>query len=207
MFRVTHKEERFYDMFVETVDLACAAAEKLDDLMTNYVNVREKINEIEEIEHQCDQSVHNIMKQLNRSFVTPIDREDINEVATGLDDITDAIEAAAHRFRMYNVEFVTEDAKALSKLIVASTKELRDVMIELKNMKTSKILLKKIYEVNRLENESDDLYRDAVSKLFANGHDALLVMKWKEIYELLENTLDECEDVANIVEGVVMKNV
>lgn len=206
MFRVTKKEEIFFDMFVETAEKSCKAARMLDELMNNYVNVKEKIGQIEAVEHECDQCVHNIMEQLNKSFITPIDREDINQIAKELDNITDAIEATAHRFNMFNVKSITEDAKKLSKLIVESTKELKGVMGELKQMKTSKELTPKIIEVNRIEDAGDDVYREAVTKLFSDGLDAVEVIKWKEIYELLEDTLDACEDVADIVEGIVMKH-
>ena len=209
MFRVTHKEEIFFDQFVATAELTCKAAEKLDELINNYSLdiLEQKICEIEDIEHDCDQSIHDIMQQLNKSFITPIDREDINQIAKEIDNITDDIEATAQRFKMFNVKEMTEDAKILSKLIVVSTVELKNVLLEMKNMKTSKTLIKKIIEVNRLENEGDDAFRVAVTNIFADGMDAVDVFKWKEIYDYLENTLDACEDVANIVEGVVMKNV
>lgn len=146
------------------------------------------------------------MKQLNKSFITPIDREDIYEIAKNLDNITDSIESTAHRFDMFNVKSITEDTKILSNLIVMCTDELKGIMIELKSMKTSKILTKKIIEINRIENEGDDVFRCAMASLFSNGMNAIDVIKWKGIYEFLENTLDACEDIANIVEGVVMKH-
>ena len=208
MFRTSRKDEIFYDLFVETTDKACVAAKKLDDLIKNYdtVNVIERINDIEEVEHDCDQCVHKILKQLNKSFITPIDREDIDEIAKELDNITDAIESSAQLFGMFHIESITEETKKLVSLIVTSTEELKGVMVELKKMKTSKTLSQKIIEVNRLENVGDDIYRGAIASLFVNGMAAIDVIKWKEIYEFLENTLDACEDVANIVEGVVMKN-
>ena len=207
MFRTTKKEERFFNMFVETSEKSCKAALMLDDLINNYFDTNKKIDAIEEVEHESDQCVHDIMEQLNKSFVTPIDREDINEIAKVLDNITDAIEATAHRFRMFNVKVVTDEAKALSKLIVECTTELKGVMIELKHMKTSKDLNSKVIEVNRIEDAGDDIYRAAITSLFTNGMNPIEVIKWKEIYELLENSLDACEDVANIVEGIVMKHV
>jgi len=206
MFRVTRKEEIFFDMFVSTADLACSAAAKLNDLINNFTDVDKKIDAIQEIEHNCDISVHDIVQQVNKSFITPIDREDINEIGKVLDNITDAIEDTAHRFRMFDIKSITEDAKKLSALIVVCTKELKNVMIELKHMKTSKLLCQHVIEVNRIENEGDILYRSAMSTLFTSGMDSLEIIKWKEIYEFLENSLDACEDVANIVEGVVMKH-
>lgn len=206
MFRMTQKEAIFFDMFVETAESTCKAAEMLVDLMINYSSVDKKIGAIEEMEHQCDQHIHKILEQLNRSFITPIDREDIYLIAKELDNITDSIESAAHRFSMLNVTVIRDDAKKLARLIEKSTKELKIVMAELKNMKKSTLLKEKIIEVNRLEDEGDDVFRKAVTDLFTTEKDAVEVIKWKEIYEYLEGTLDACEDVANIVEGVVMKH-
>ncbi len=207
MFRTTPKEEIFFDMFVDTAKKSCEAAILLDDLVNNYVSINEKINAIETIEHECDQCVHDIIKQLNKSFITPIDREDINEIVKVLDNITDAIESTAHRFKMLNVKTITDEAKVMSKLIVACTTELLGVMTELKHMKTSKTLYTKIIEVNRIEDKGDDVFRGAITSMFINDSNPIDVIKWKEIYEFLENSLDACEDVANIVEGIVMKHV
>jgi len=206
MFLVTKKEEIFFSLFVEMSEFACLAASKLDDLINNYVDIDEKVEGIKKIEHECDQVFHRVMHQLNKSFVTPLDREDINTIARELDNITDTIEDTAHSFRMFNIKSINDDAKVLSDLIVKSTVELNAMMIELKNMKTSKLLAPKVIEVNRLENEGDDIYRSAMTALFADGMAALEVIKWKQIYEFLENSLDACEEVANTVEGVVMKN-
>ncbi|MDP4182277.1 MAG: DUF47 family protein [Bacillota bacterium] len=206
MFKVSPKDEIFFDFFVATAENACRAAELLEELMINYVNVREKVKIIEEAEHECDKQVHKILQQLNRSFITPIDREDIDLIAKELDNITDNIESTAHRFNMFNVQSIHEDAIRLAKLITTCTKEVKALMVELKNMKKSKVLTEKIIEINRLENEADDIFRSAITKLFVTEKEPLEVIKWKEIYDYLENTLDVCEDVANIVEGVVMKH-
>ncbi len=206
MFRVTKKEEIFYDMFLETIENTCKAAELLNELMQNYSNVNEKISKIEEIEHEGDKMIHKIINQLNKSFITPIDREDIYEISKMLDNITDAIESTAHRFTMFNVKAMREEAVEMAKLIVNSTQELKFVISEMKNMKTSNILHEKIVEVNRLEDEGDTIYRNAIKKLFSDEENAVEVIKWKEIYKLLEDTLDACEDVADIVEGVVTKH-
>jgi predicted phosphate transport protein (TIGR00153 family) len=206
MFRMTAKEGVFFDLFVDTAEDTCKAAKMLNELMENYVDVNNKIRAIEELEHKCDGHVHKMMEHLNRSFITPIDREDIYLIAKEIDNITDYIESTAHRFRMFNVADIKEDAKKLSRLIIQCTEELMCVMSELRRMKTSKILKEKIIEVNRIEDEADDIFRSAVQDLFVSETNAIEVLKWKEIYEYLENTLDACEDVANIVEGVVMKN-
>lgn len=206
MFRMTSKEGLFFDLFVDTATDTCQSAKLLEDLMISYTNVNEKIRAIEETEHKCDGHVHKMLELLNRSFITPIDREDIYLIAKEIDNITDAIEATAHRFKMFNVKAIREDAKKLARLIVQCTDELANVMAELKKMKTSKVLREKIIEVNRIEDEGDEIFRSAIQMLFVAETDPLEVIKWKEIYEYLENTLDACEDVANIIEGVVMKH-
>lgn len=206
MFRLSSKEGLFFHLFVESIQASCSAAEKLEALMDNYINIDEQIKFIEELEHEGDQHVHRILEQLNKSFITPIDREDIYLIAKELDNITDSIESTAHRFRMLNVKVVRDDAKRLGSLIVQCTKELKDIMSDLKNMKTSRTLQEKIIEVNRIENVGDDIFRNAITGLFASEKDPIEVIKWKEIFEYLENTLDACEDVANIAEGIIMKH-
>jgi predicted phosphate transport protein (TIGR00153 family) len=206
MFRITAKEGIFFELFADTAADTCRAANMLEELMNNFVDVTDKIKAIEEIEHKCDSHVHRMLEQLNRSFITPIDREDIFLIAKELDNITDDIESTAHRFRMFNVTYIREEAKQLAKLIVQCTEELMGVMSELKKMKTSKKLKEQIIEVNRIEDEGDEIFRSAMQRLFISESNPMDVIKWKEIYEYLENTLDACEDVANIIEGVVMKN-
>ncbi len=206
MFRMTAKEAIFFDLFSDTAADTCKAARMLEELMRNYTDISEKVRAIEEIEHKCDGHVHKMLEHLNRSFVTPIDREDIYLIAKELDNITDDIESTAHRFKMFNVTSIRPDALNMAKLIIDCTEELMGVMSELKNMKTSKVLKDRIIEVNRIEDAGDDIFRNAMQSLFVNEDDSLEVIKWKEIYEYLENTLDACEDVANIIEGVVMKH-
>ena len=206
MFKKKSKDEIFFDLFYEISDLTCTAAKKLNDLMKNYENVGEKIKAIEDIEHACDQKVHDIVRLLNKSFITPIDQEDINELAKKIDNIIDAIEDTAYRFQMFKIQSITSEAVALSDLVVQCTEELKNIMTELRNMKTSKTLVMKVIEVNRIENEGDDIYRKAMMSLFSNGMETIDVIKWKEIYDFIENSIDACEDVANIVEGIVMKN-
>jgi predicted phosphate transport protein (TIGR00153 family) len=206
MFTRTSKEERFFDYFIETSEIICKAASLLDDLTNNYVNVNEKIKSIEDTEHACDTIVHKILNELNKSFITPIDREDIYLIARELDNITDDIEAVAQRFNMFNVKEVRPEAIVLSNLVVNATKELKNVIIEMKNMKKSKTLEDKIIEVNNIEDEADSAFRDAMTNLFLAEQDAIEVIKWKEIIDFFENTIDACEDVANIIEGVVMKH-
>jgi uncharacterized protein Yka (UPF0111/DUF47 family) len=146
------------------------------------------------------------LEKLNKSFITPFDREDIYTLIKEMDNVIDFIEATSHRFNMLNITSIRPDALLLSSLIIECTKEITEIMLELKDMKKSKTIEKRIIEVNRIENMGDEIYRKAIYELFLNEKDAKEVIKWKETYEHLENTLDACEDVANIVEGIIMKN-
>jgi predicted phosphate transport protein (TIGR00153 family) len=206
MFGLKKREEIFFDLFSETIAKGVEAGLKLNSLMEDYTNVAAKAEELKKIESECDGKVHKIMRTLNASFITPFDREDIYYITKELDNIVDTIEEAANRFLIFNIKEVKEEALILSRLIVDCVKELEKLIGELKNMKKSKTLRDYVIEVNRVENEGDVIFRRAMEKLFSEETNALEVIKWKEIYEFLENCLDACENVANTLEGVVMKH-
>ena len=206
MFKFRAKEASFFDLFAELAEATHNAANKLQNLTDNFTNIESQVKELEDLEHECDLRVHKILAQLNKSFITPIDREDIFLIAKEIDNITDAIESTAHRFLMLNITEIRKEAKMMVALIVQSTRELHALMSGLKNMKSRNAIQTKIIEVNRIEDEGDDIFRKAISELFASEPNPVEIIKWKEIFEYLENTLDACEDVANIVEGVIMKN-
>lgn len=206
IFRVSKNDAVYFDMFIEFAQKAYESAKSLDDLISDYTDIDNKVQKIICQEQDCDKLVHAIMRKLNSSFVTPLDREDIDHIGHVMDNVVDGIEAAAQCFTMYNVTQIKAEAKEMSALIVRCTAELLQLMIELKRMKKSKTLQKIIIEINSIENEGDDIYRNALYGLFVKGADAVEIIKWKDMFELLENTIDACEDVANIVEGVVMKH-
>jgi predicted phosphate transport protein (TIGR00153 family) len=206
IFRASKSEAAYFDMFIEFAQKAYESAKSLDELINDYTDIESKVQKIICQEQDCDKLVHAIMRKLNSSFVTPLDREDIDRIGHVMDNVVDGIEAAAQCFTMYNVKEIKEEAKAMSALIVRCTAELLQLMMELKRMKKSKTLQKYIIEINSIENEGDDVYRNALYKLFQNGTGTTEIVKWKDMFELLENTIDACEDVANIVEGVVMKH-
>jgi uncharacterized protein len=206
IFRVSKNESVYFDMFIEFAQKAYDAAKSLDELINDYTEIDGKVKGIICQEQDCDKLVHAIMRKLNSSFVTPLDREDIDHIGHVMDNVVDGIEAAAQCFTMYHVTEIKEEAKAMSALIVRCTAELLQLMVELKRMKKSKTLQKIIIEINSIENEGDDIYRNALYSLFMNGAPTTEIIKWKDMFELLENTIDACEDVANIVEGVVMKH-
>ncbi len=206
MFSLTPKEDKFYDYFIEIAKIAQKASNMLVEFIQDLDNSEENHKKLKEIEHEGDKKQHEILEQLNKTFITPFDREDIYLIAKDMDDVIDLIEATASRFVMLNVNNCTEEAEMLSRMIVSSCEELINLMEELKNMKTSKKLRNNIIEINRIEEEGDRVSRKAIMDLFRSNTEVIEIIKWREIYQYLEDTLDACEDVANVVEGVVMKN-
>jgi len=205
MLKVSKKDYKFFDSFIAVADNICEIARMQEALISNTKSINQSIALFEKMERQGDLNVHNMMDMLNNSFITPLDREDIYSIIKELDNITDSIENTAHRLKMYHITCFEKDAEKMIKLITKCTMALKDVTVGLKDIKGNKQLKQKINQVNVIEYEGDLIFREAVEKLFASGKSTLEVMKWKEIYECLENTLDACEDAANIVESVLMK--
>ena len=206
MFNLLPKEDKFFGYFDEFGAIAYEASILLKNLTNNLENADIKFREIEEVEHKGDKQLHKIMESLNKSFITPIDREDIYAIAKGMDDIVDLIEATASRFILFNVTKSTDNAKVLADMITQSCKEVITLMKELRNMKSNKKLTASIIEINRLEDQGDSDFRVAVRTLFTSDIPTIEVIKWREIYEFFEQTLDACEDIADLVDGVVMKH-
>ena len=201
MFNLNPKEDKFYKMFSDASKNVYDAAILLRKSVDFLENKEIEVKDIERLEHKGDSMVHDIIQELNVCFITQIDREDIYAIAKNMDDILDLIDSTMHRFVMFNVDEATNESKILCDLIVDATRELVDLMDELKLMNKSNNINPKI-----IENEGDTFFRDTVAKLFRSETDTLTILKWKEIYQMLEDTIDSCERVANIVEGVVMKH-
>jgi uncharacterized protein len=206
MFNLSPKDDKFFDYFIEYGKIIFEASEILKTLTSDLSDVEVKFRVIEEIEHKGDKLLHDIMESLNKTFITPIDREDIYEIAKALDDIVDLIEATASRYVMFNVNETKDHAKVLAEMIYQSCKEMIKLMKALKTMKKTQNLSASIIEINRLEDQGDDDFKAAVRALFTSDIPTIEVIKWREIYEFYEQTLDACEDAADIVEGVVMKH-
>lgn len=207
MFKTTSKDLIFFDLFSVVMDDTCKAADILNDLFTNYSEIDSKIQAIEKLEHSCDRTIHDIIEHLNRSFVTPIDREDIFIIAKNLDNIIDNIEETAQSLRLFTITKIRPETLQMAVGISKSTKVLSTLVGELKHMKTSKNMQSLIIEVNKIENEGDEIYNSIIQNLFNKEQNPVEIIKWKEIVEHMEQTLDSCEDVANMIEGVVSKNV
>lgn len=200
------REDKFFDLFIANSKLSSLASIKLNELMKDLSDGEAKYEAIRALENEGDLQVHEIFEQLNKTFITPLDREDIHMIAKNLDDVTDMIERTASRFIMYNIKECTPEALVVSEMIIKCTTELLGLMEALQDSKGTKKLKKWIIEINNLEEQGDAHFRKSVTKLFNSDTPAFEVIQWKDIYENLERILDACEDVANVVEGVVMKH-
>ena len=197
------REERFYHDFQAMAEQLERGARMLEEMLAPERPVWDKADEIKEVEHKCDFITHEIIQRLNRTFVTPLDREDIHALARSLDDVMDAIDASAAVIRLYRLETVRFGARELAQIITASALHLRPALVALEQHKG---LLTHAVEINRLENEADRTHQQAVGRLFDEERDPLLVIKWKETFDFLEEATDRCEDAANVLEGVMVKH-
>ena len=204
MFGLIPKDEKFFAMFKEMTWNILEGAELFKEMIDNFEDPAGSQRRIKDGEHKGDTITHDIIKKLNKSFVTPFDREDIYALSSALDDILDLIDASAQRFVMYNVEKPTPEAKELAFIILKACQPI-DKAVSLLGKKMEHIA-EYCVEVNALENEADRVCREAVSRLFDEEKDPIQLIKWKEIYETLERATDKCEDAANILESVVVKN-
>ncbi len=199
------KENEFFKYLEDFADEITNASAAFYDLCNNYENVEEKVKVIQDLEHECDTHAHKIFTAINGSFVTPFDREDLYAIVREMDDIVDALEEVASRFIILDINKPRQGCAQMAKLIDTATNELCTLFKHISEVKKNNTVHKQIIEVNRVENEGDALYRESLSDLFKNEKDPIELIKWKNMYEDLEDCLDSCESVANILEGVVMK--
>ena len=202
-FRLIPREEKFYADFLSMADELQIGSRLLQEMFSPDHPNWDKADEIKEIEHKCDFLTHEIIQRLNRTFVTPLDREDIHALARSLDDVMDAIDASASLVRLYRLDSVRFGARELAHIITTSTDQVR---LALDAMERNTPITTHAVEINRLENEADRTHQQAVTRLFDDEHDPILVMKWKETLDFLEDATDRCEDVANVLEGVMVKH-
>jgi predicted phosphate transport protein (TIGR00153 family) len=202
-FSLLPRDQTFFDLFIEAGQNAVRAAKLLDEMMQTWPESEALSREILLAEQEGDRITHDIIKRLNTTFVTPIDREDIYALATQMDDIVDFTEEAADFLGLYKIEAPMEQATALTKVLVASCEQLA---IGLEKLPTFKDLDKYWIEIHRLENDGDRISRDAVASLFSNGIDPMVVIRWKDMFAVLEEAIDATETAAQIIEGIVIKN-
>jgi hypothetical protein len=204
-FRLFPREEKFFEMFEKQVEKVLEGAKLMRELFEHFENVTELTTRIKEKEDEGDDITHKIIEMLNKTFVTPIDREDIHNLACKLDDILDYMQAVAERIILFKIDKTTEPSQSFSEILVECIQEISKAIGMLHDLRDSEKIMESCIEINRLENVADNYLRSAVAHLFEEEKDPMEVMKWKEIYENLENAVDCCEDVANIIEGVVLK--
>jgi predicted phosphate transport protein (TIGR00153 family) len=198
------REAKFFDMFREAADLIVEGAKELIVMTNDLSQVEPQARKIKDIEHKADKVTHGAVASLHNTFITPLDRDEIYRLITTMDDILDFIEAASQRFFLYDIRKVTPEVKELAQIILRSAEDVRGAVAGLEDMKNSEQILKKCVEINRLENEADHVMRTGMAKLFRDDLDFKEFIKLKEIYEMLEGVTDRCEDVANIVESIVL---
>jgi len=200
------KDLSFYNLLDAQAEAAVKAAEQFHTLTLDFGRCNEHLATIESIEHDADGLTHQLMNKIDATFVTPLDKEDLRALSSGLDDITDAIEASTQSIAIYRITEPRPDLEPLVGLLVEITQATRNIVATLRNMQSRESLSPLLIRVHDIENEIDGHYRNALSDLFnAPNPDPIMVIKWKEIYDRVEKAVDKCESVADIVESVVVK--
>ena len=202
-FRLIPREEKFFADFTTLADRIVSGATLLERMLSSDPPNWDTALQIKQVESECDSLTHNIIQRLNRTFVTPIDREDIHTLAKSLDDVMDAIDAAAAVTRRYRMASLRYGARELASLTWQSTMQ---VKVAVEALEKRKDVAQVAMEVNRLENAADDIHDEVLRRLFDEEKDAITIIKWKEVLDLLEEATDRCEDCANVLEGVVVKH-
>jgi len=202
-FSLIPREGKFFDDFTALADRIVSGATLLERMLASDPPAWDTALQIKQIENECDALTHNIIKRLNKTFVTPIDREDIHALATSLDDVMDSIDAAAGVLRRYRMASLRYGARELASLTWQAAVQMK-VAVEALDRREG--VHERAVEVNRLENSADDVHDEALRRLFEEERDAITLIKWKEVLDLLEEATDRCEDVANVLESVVVKH-
>jgi uncharacterized protein len=196
------RDEKFYGLFSEQAENIHSAAKLLVALFANFQDVEKQVAEIKFLEHKGDQLTHSLMTKLNRTFITPFDREDIHALGSALDDVLDLVDAAASRFITYKIKTVTPGARQLGTVILQGTEIIAKAVAQLNHPQN---MLKYCEQLTLLEEEADRIKGECIARLFDDSQDPIEIIKWKEIYEVLEASTDKCEDVADVLESVVLK--
>ncbi len=206
MFNLMPKDTVFFDLFEGLAQHVVTCAEQLQRLAKEFPQVDGPIQAIRKEEHEADDLAHQALDRLDRTFITPFDREDIHELVNGMDDIVDAIDALAKRFNLYHIKTMEPEFFKQADILLAATHALSDAVHVIRRSRKLSDLQEKIIEIHRLENAGDENNHAAISRLFEGTIAPLEVMKWKEIYDRIEKSIDACEDVSNTLERIVLKN-
>jgi hypothetical protein len=207
MMRILPKQESFFELFEKQVKMVNHGAQRLAELLQNFENADDMAYKMKALEHDSDELVHETMKKLNRTFVTPLDREDIHALTSALDDILDYIEAACDRMVLYEIKEPTESAVKLANILAEATELTVQAVCSLRDTKKNVGSIRETcIAINRLENQGDQVNRAALAKLFQMHDQPMEALKWREIYNNIESAIDKCEDVADIIESTCLKN-
>ena len=204
--RLLPRETSFFDYFEEHAALTIEGTKEFLSMVSTAANIPAKCRRISDIEHETDTITHRCVEALHKTFITPIDRDQIHRLITRMDDVMDYVEAAAERIELYEITTMTNDVRDLADVLHRSAQQVEGAVRGLRDLKDTHATLKLCIDINRLENEADAILRRSVARLFKEEKDPIVVIKWKEIYENLESASDRCEDVANIIEGVILEH-
>jgi predicted phosphate transport protein (TIGR00153 family) len=204
--RFIPREEKFYDLFEELADKIDEGGKLFLDMLLNYDSFETRLVKLKEIEHEADDITHRTYEKMHTTFLTPIDREDIHALVNKMDSILDMTEAAAVRMSLYKIKAPKEELFQQARILNEATAKVKLIVCGLRDMKNAKMILDACVEINTLENAGDQILRATMARLFEHETDPFELIKWKEIFERFEDALDICEDVSNIVEGIVLKN-
>jgi uncharacterized protein len=199
----TPRDRVYFELFEEAGQNILAAADLLDQMLSNFPDSKDLAREILDCEHEGDRIIHDIIDRLNHTFVTPIDREDILALASALDDIVDYTEEVADYLGLYKIEAPMDQSITLARVLRAAAKQIAEALPQLRDFRD---ISRYTVEIHRLENEGDRITRESIAALFDAGIDPMVVIRWKDLYERLEEAIDATERVANIMEGIVIKN-
>jgi predicted phosphate transport protein (TIGR00153 family) len=204
--RFLPRETSFFDFFEQHAALTIEGTKEFLSLVTTGTNIAAKCRRISDIEHETDTITHRCVEALHKTFITPIDRDSIHRLITKMDDVMDFVEAAAERLDLYELTVMTGDVRDLADVLHRSAQQVEVAVRGLRSLGDPQATLKLCIDINRLENEADAILRRSVARLFKEEKDPILIIKWKEVYENLESATDRCEDVANIIEGVILEH-
>ena len=204
--RLMPTEGKFFDLFIQHGELCVKGGKELVSLMTNFDDLKHRVHAIETIEKQADKVTHSTLELLHKTFITPLDRDDIHKLITRMDDILDLMEDVGQTIWLYDIKQITPEAKRLAELCQTCCEKVLASVSLLHNMNNAREILSICAEIDRLESDADHVMRAAMSKLFREEPDVRNLIKLKAIYEILETVTDRCEDVANIVEGIIVEN-
>jgi predicted phosphate transport protein (TIGR00153 family) len=200
------KDDVFFNAFSSSAEKSVDASKLLVEMLDDIRKAPKLAKRIKDLEHEADKITHDCVAALHQTWITPLDREEIHALISRLDDVLDSIEAASERIILFEIAEVTDEGRELARAVVSSCEAVLSAVRSLRDLKHGKRLLELCVEINKHENTADLAYRGAIAKLFRPGNDPLLVMKWRDIYDHLETATDRCEDVANIIEGIVLEH-